>query len=241
MRTYLKVLLLASLLMLVAAGGVYAYAGYYNGPLFRDLPASQAGPDRPAIVIFSGDMGNRIGMSPKIAGRLNRRGYAVVTVNSLTFYSRRRDAEDSMHLIMTAMIRAMRLGHTERVVLVGQSFGADMLHAGLARLPAPDRRPVRAAVLVVPGDDIVFRASPMELAGFETPDQTALSTAATLTWVPLTCIHGAREPDSLCPLLVMPNVRRVTLPGGHRLDFDDAALERAILPAVRGAAANRSE
>jgi type IV secretory pathway VirJ component len=128
----------------------------------------------------------------------------------------------------------MKLGKTDHVVLIGQSFGADMLHAGLAQFSPAARAPIRSVVLVVPGEDVIFRASPIELAGLEIPDQRAYPTASRLRWVPLTCIHGADEAGSLCPELRMPNVRRITLPGGHRLNLDDRALEAAILPAIRG-------
>lgn len=236
-----KWLLALMLAAFIAASATYLHAGYYNGPLFRDMPAANAGGARPAIVMLSGDMGNRTGMTPKIAARLHARGYAIVTVNSLTYFSSRRTAQDAAQLIRTAMARAMKLGETDRVVLIGQSFGADMLHAGLAQLSADARRPIRAVVLVVPGEDIIFRASPIELAGLEIPDQRAWPTASLLNWIPVTCIHGAEETDSLCPELRMPNVRRITLPGGHRLKSDDRALEAAILPAIGGAQPARSE
>jgi type IV secretory pathway VirJ component len=231
----------ALLVVLAGCAAVYGYAGYYNGPIFRDMPTALAGPAKPAIVMLSGDTGNRMGMTPKIAARLNHRGYTIVTVNSLTYFSSRRTAADAATLIETAMTRAMKVGKTDHVVLIGQSFGADMLHAGLARFTAAQRRPIRAVVLVVPGEDIVFRASPIELAGFEIPDQLAYPTASRLTWAPVTCIRGAAEPASLCPLLDMPNVRRVTLPGGHKLNSDVRALEAAIVAAIRRAEPARSE
>jgi len=233
MKKLLSVLLLAFAL----AAALYLYAGYYTGPLHRDLPVAHPDPAKPAIVILSGDMGNRLGMAPKIAARLNARGYAVVTVNSLTYFSPRRTPGEVTALIEATMTRAMRLGRTDRVVLIGQSFGADMIHAGLAEMPLAHRKPIRLVVLVVPGKDIVFRASPIELAGIETPDQHALRTASKLTWIPVICIRGADEDNSLCPELVMPNVWRIVLPGGHKLNSDDGALEAAILPAIQRAAA----
>ena len=230
----MKKLLLTLLLIVAAAAAFYVHLGYYNGPVFRDLPAADPDPERPAIVILSGDMGNTtIGMTPKIAAHLHRQGYTVVTANSLTYFSSRRTAGETTALIEQAMSRAQRLGKTRNVVLIGQSFGADMLHAGLAGMPAGMRTPIRAVILVVPEQDIVFRASPVELAGFETPDQLAYPTAARLTWVPVTCIQGQEETDSLCPELHMPNVRRIVLPGGHNLHRDDDTLAAAILPAIR--------
>ncbi|MBN8845618.1 MAG: type IV secretion system protein VirJ [Sphingomonadales bacterium] len=219
-------------IVLIGALAFYVHAGWYRHGVFHAMPAAGAGIDRPAIVMLSGDMGNRVGMTPKVAARLHARGYAVVTVNSLAFFSPRRTSTEAAALIADAMHRAEALGRTDKVVLIGQSFGADMLHAGLAELPVAERTPIRAVVLVVPGHDIIFRASPIELAGFETPDALALPTAARLGWTPVTCIWGAKETDSLCPELTLPNVRKVPLPGGHRLNFDDAALAAAILSAI---------
>ncbi|QNO26233.1 type IV secretion system protein VirJ [Sphingopyxis sp. OPL5] len=236
----MKKWLFALFLTFAIASAAYLHAGYYNGPLFHDMPAADTGPAKPAIVMLSGDMGNRVGMTPRIAVRLGARGYAIVTVNSLTYFSPRRTPEETAELIKTAMVRAMKLGKTDHVVLIGQSFGADMLHAGLARFSAAARQPIRSVVLIVPGEDIIFRASPIELAGLETPDQRAYPTASRLRWVPVTCIHGADEAGSLCPELQLPNVRRITLPGGHKLNSDARALEAAILPAIRGAQSARS-
>lgn len=237
----MKKWLFALILLLAVAAAAYLHAGYYNGQLFHDMPTANAGPAKPAIAMLSGDMGNRVGNTPRIAARLNALGYAVVTVNSLTYFSPRRTPGEAAELIKTAMVRAMKLGKTDHVVLIGQSFGADMLHAGLAQFSAADRSPIRSVVLIVPGEDIIFRASPIELAGLEIPDQRAYPTASRLRWVPVTCIHGADEAGSLCPELQMPNVRRITLPGGHELNSDYRAIEAAIWPAVRPAHTARSE
>lgn len=233
--------ILPPLLALAALALFYVHAGYYHGPLFRDLPSAAAGPGRPAIVMLSGDMGSKVGMTPRISARLNAQGYAVVTVNSLTYFSPRRTPHEAAELIETAMARAMVLGRTDHLVLIGQSFGADMLHAGLDALPAAKRAPIRAVVLIVPGHDIIFRASPIELAGVEIPDQLAYPTASRLTWAPVTCIWGTEERDSLCPELDMANVRKAELPGGHQLRWDDERLAATILPVIRGAQPARSE
>jgi type IV secretory pathway VirJ component len=130
--------------------------------------------------------------------------------------------------VRTALARA----HADRVVLIGQSFGADMLHVGLTGLPADLRARVQLVALVVPTDTVYYQASPAEMLTFSDPDAAALPTARQLTWIRALCVQGAEEKDSLCPRLTQPNMRRVALPGGHYLNYDSDALYRVLHQAV---------
>ena len=58
----------------------------------------------------------------------------------------------------------------DRLVVIGQSYGADILAAALPALPSDLRAHVAAVILVVPGRDIFFRADPSGLAYRGTPD-----------------------------------------------------------------------
>jgi type IV secretory pathway VirJ component len=95
---------------------------------------------------------------------------------------------------------------------------------------------VLLAVLVVPPDTTMYRASPAEIFDFGQRGIPAAPRARRLTDVPLLCVQGAQEDDSLCPALTMPNVTRVALPGGHMLNFDPDRLYAAIAPELRRAA-----
>lgn len=232
---------LAAVLAAVALvlGGL-GYLGYFGGPVFMLVPAAgerRAAVPHVAAVLLSGDAGFKVGMGPRIAARLAADGMPVVGVNSLTYFRTRRSPAENEALIDDAMHRALALPEIDTVVLIGQSFGADMLQAGLPRLPEAARRHVLLVALIVPGDTVDFRASPDELLNFEKADVPALPTARQLTWVPTLCIHGESESGSLCPLLRQPNVSRVTLPGGHMLNRDVDAVYAVLLRAIRDSAA----
>jgi type IV secretory pathway VirJ component len=62
------------------------------------------------------------------------------------------------------------------------------------------------------------------------------TTGNRLTWAPLTCIYGVEEIDSLCPLLKVPNARKVGMPGGHNIRHDADGLLAHVLAAIRGVA-----
>lgn len=219
-------------LILALAAGWLAYIGALGGPLYLDLPARGVPhPSRPdvAAVIFSGDMGFRIGMTPKISAAISDMGIPVTAVSSLEYFRTRRSPAEVRAYIAAAMDHATRTTGARRLILVGQSYGADMLHVGLSTLPEAQRDRIIFVVMVVPTDTIYFQIGPGELTEWARPDAHALPTARMLTWVPVLCIHGIEERDSLCPKLTQPGVRRITLPGGHPLDHDSATLSATLV------------
>ncbi|AHE53137.1 AcvB/VirJ family lysyl-phosphatidylglycerol hydrolase [Sphingomonas sanxanigenens] len=225
--------LMVVLALLVAAAGGFAgwlaHIGYFGGPVFFEIPAKPGTSAQGAVaVLLSGDLGFRIGMGPRIADRLAADGIPVIGVSSLAYFRTQRTPADAQALLAKAARRALAFGHGDRLILIGQSFGADMLHVGLTRLPADLRGKVQMVALVVPTDTVFFRASPGELFNWARPDAAALPTARALTWVPTVCIRGVDEADSLCPALTQPNVRGVALPGGHALHHDIDALYAAL-------------
>jgi type IV secretory pathway VirJ component len=226
--------LIVSLIM-AALAVVIAYAAH---PLFTDL-----GPEQPtsntAVVIVSGDMGFHTGLSPALAQRVADKGLHVVGVNSLRFAWRSQNPETISNLLQVAIIRALHNGKARKIVLVGQSYGADLVHVGAALLPDAIRRKIAGVILVVPTSDIYYRISPSEYFGWGTPDAQAIDTARQLDWVPLTCIYGREEPDSICPLMRAQNVRRIPLPGDHYLQHDPDLLFRAAWPVIRAAGLQR--
>lgn len=224
----------------LAALLAYGFAGWFGGSPFSSLGPAVARPGQPAVVILSGDMGFGWGMSAKIARRLADDGLPVIRVNSLAYFSTPRDPAATGALVGDAVERALRRAPSHRVVVIGQSFGADMLHVGLSRMAPALRVHVAAVVLVVPGAEIIFHASLPELFELEPADVPAQPTADRLDWVRVTCVYGAEEPASLCPRLTMPNVRRVTLPGGHRLNFATDRLYRVIRRAIDAAGITHS-
>lgn len=211
------------------------YLGYFGGAIFVPVTASQpARGERAGLVavVLSGDMGFEVGMGPKLAARLAHDGIPVIGVNSLVYFRQKRSAGEAAGLIREAVDRALGRSTVKagrRVILIGQSFGADMINVASPMLPRRTRGEILLTALVVPTDTINFRASPEELFNWEAPDASALPTGRALGWVPTLCIYGREETDSLCPHLRQPGVHRIALPGGHALHGDaDAVYARLI-------------
>ncbi|UYY78264.1 virulence factor [Sphingomonas sp. R1] len=220
--------------LLLAAGtlGLYWSAGFLDRDPVHLYGMPERGGTAPVAAVFlSGDMGIRYGMGSYVVESLSGAGVPVYAIASSTMFARRRSAADVQALLPDAIRETLRRSGARKVVVIGQSFGADMARVGMARLPADLRARVAALVLVVPGTSAYFRADPLGLAYIGTPDADAAA-ARTLTWLPVTCIRGADEADSLCPSLLAPNVRRITLPGGHFLRMDHDLLVRTVFAAL---------
>lgn len=209
------------------------WLGYLGGDAYHLVPAAgHARPPATAAVLLSGDMGTRVGMAPRLARRLANDGIPVLEVNSLTLFARRRTPAEVDTIIADAARRALAASGAAQLLLIGQSFGADMLQLGASRLPPELRRRVRLIALIVPGDTVQFRASPSEIFDFGEATHAALATAQQLDWAPLVCIYGVAERRSLCPRLALANAKVVALPGGHLMDRNVDRLYAALWSAI---------
>jgi type IV secretory pathway VirJ component len=219
---------LAVALCLMALLGYFTWLGYFARDPFVTIMPEKRAPAGIAAIVMSGDMGFKVGMGRQIARRLSDDGIPVIGVNSLTYFRSRRTATEATALVEDVIRRASALTHSHRVILIGQSFGADMLHVGLAGLPPAYRARVAMVALVVPGATVEYRASPGEMFTFLMREDNALPTGRALNGFPVLCIFGEQERSSLCPLLWQRNVHAVALPGGHPLHYDADAVYREI-------------
>lgn len=229
--------LAGSLVGSIAAAALWlGHIGAFGGQLYFDLPAKHEtalARHDVAVVIFSGDMGFKVGMGPRMAAQLTEGGLPVTGVSSLVYFRTRRSPAEARDFILDAMRHARAMTGAKRLILIGQSYGADMLHVGLATLPPAERRRIALVEMVVPTDTVYFRISPAELFEWTASDAPALSTASKLDWVPVLCVRGAEETNSLCPMLKQPNVHEVVLPGGHALHWDSDLLGPVLLGEIR--------
>jgi type IV secretory pathway VirJ component len=224
---------IAAGLALVAGAAIFLLAA--GGFLNRDPHQlfAAAGPRAGVSALyFSGDMGLRFGMGPATSRALAAHGVDVLGVNSSTLFRVHRTRAQTAAIVAQTVADALRRLGRDQLVLIGQSFGADILQTGLVDLPPALRRHVRAVVLVVPGRDVFFRADPIGLAYRGTPDSDGAQTIRALRWTPVTCIYGTRESDSACPAVRGTGATVIAMPGGHFLGRDSAGLTSHVLAAI---------
>lgn len=136
----------------IAAVSVTAYSGYFGGDVFVPVAANrspQDGRDRFSAIFLSGDIGIRLGMGPGITQGLAAAGIPVAAVNSAAFFNQRRTPAEVTALIAAAIEHALTRDNADRVVLIGHSYGADMLQVGYHGLAPQLRAKVAMVGLIV--------------------------------------------------------------------------------------------
>ena len=216
--------------------GWAALGGYFARNPVVVFPAS--GSNDTAALYLSGDAGLHFGMSPTITRALASHGLPVIAINSPTIFRTYQTRREIGSIVARAVRDALARTRAAKLILVAQSYGADVLQTGLAGLPGDLRPRVVSLILVVPGREVFFRSDPSGLLYYTKPDGDGADTARMLRWLPVTCIYGQRETDSLYPVLDQANIRRIAMPGDHFLNHDPNAVVAQILAAVERTAPN---
>jgi type IV secretory pathway VirJ component len=182
-------------------------------------------------IIMSGD-GGWAGLDQDVAAALSAKGIPVVGLDSLRYFWTAR-TPDGLASDTDRMIRYY-LAHfgKQRVLLIGYSQGADVLPFAVNRLPADTHARVTLAAVMGMSDHALFE---FHLSSWISDSKSGPATMPEITrisGIPVLCIYGADESDSLCPQLDPKKFIIVKLKGGHHFDGDYANLARQILAAA---------
>jgi len=190
-----------------------------------------AAPPDVFAIIMSGD-GGWAGLDQDVAAALSARGIPVVGLDSLRYYWTARTPEGLA--ADTDRIIRYYLAHfaKQRVLLIGYSQGADVLPFAVNRLPDATRTRIALAAVMGMSEHALFE---FHVSGWISDDNSGPATLPEITrisGVPVLCIYGEDESDSLCPKLDPKRFSIVKLKGGHHFDGDYAGLARQILAAA---------
>jgi type IV secretory pathway VirJ component len=202
-----------------------------------DLPLVEVPAPKPTqdafAILYSGDGGWR-DLDRSLADVLASKGMSVVGVDVLRYYWRRK-APDQAARDLARIIRhyEQRWGRRQ-VVLIGFSFGADVLPFLINRLPADVRADLRLTTLLSPERATAFEVQPSGWLGKQDdatnliePELQQLSTNR------LQCVYGEDEAaDSLCTTATAASHQIIKKAGGHHFDHNYGELADSIIAAA---------
>jgi type IV secretory pathway VirJ component len=198
-----------------------------------EVPAKSDG--RGALVVWlTGDGG--FGVTDKgVSARLAARGYPVAVLNSLHYFWRPKTPE----IAAQDLARMLRYYETawkkDRFVLIGYSFGADVLPFLVNRLPADLAGRVASIVLLGPSHTAHFEFHVTDWLGSfkRKSDRPVLPEVERLRGRSILAFYGVDEKDTIGPDLAKGLARVVPLRGGHRIGANYESVADSILAGLR--------
>jgi type IV secretory pathway VirJ component len=183
-------------------------------------------------IMLSGD-GGWAGLDKDVAGALAANGIPVVGLDSLRYFWSARSPE-GLAADLDRMIGyyLTQLGK-QRVVLIGYSQGADVLPFAVNRLKLEVRSHVALVAIMGMSEHALFEFHVASWISDNNSGPATLPEVDKINGVPVLCIYGEDESDSLCPKLDPHKFSIVKLKGGHHFDGNYEGLARTILASAR--------
>ena len=197
-----------------------------------EVPAQPGTPPAEYFAILMSGDGGWAGLDQDIAAALSAKGIPVVGWDSLRYYWTARTPE-SVAADTDRMIRyyLSRFGK-KRVLLIGYSQGADVLPFAVNRLPEATRSRVALAAILGMSEHALFVFHVSSWVSDDASGPATLPEVNRMTGMPVLCIYGEDEHDSLCPKLDAQKFIVVKVKGGHHFDGNYAGLAQQILSAA---------
>jgi type IV secretory pathway VirJ component len=201
-----------------------------------DLPVTEvpaAGHSDEFALLMTGD-GGWAGLDQELAARLTMNGVPTVGLNSLKYFWTRRTPAETAHDVARVVSHYLAAWNKQRVLLIGYSFGADVLPFVVNRLPPELRARVASVSLLGIDSNASFEVSISDWVGSGDGGPATRPEVASLSHTPVLCIYGEGESDSICPELpASAQLAREQVGKGHHFSGDYATLADRILAFAR--------
>jgi len=196
-------------------------------PAIAPVAAPGGTPGRMAVLL-SGDGGWRAS-DRRLSAELAARGVLVVGWSSLRYFLHRRSPEEGARDLEAVLRHYLAAWHRDEAVVIGYSFGADVVPFFVNRLPDDLRSRIPLVALIGPDHRAEFKLHPADFLGHDAEDSRAvLPEIQRLRDRPILCSYGDGEAGSLCAELAPDVARVLSRPGGHRIAHSSAAVARHI-------------
>lgn len=198
-----------------------------------EVPATGSGTNVMGIII-TGDGG--WGVTDRgIARSLAAKGIPVAGLNSLHYFWKRKTPEQTAADLNRILQHYSSLWNRTEVVVIGYSFGADVLPFMLNRIPRESLQKVKVISFLGLSSTADFE---FNLTGWlanrkRSTSQMVRPEVEKLRGRKILCFYGTEDDDALCRQLDQGLVKVIPIPGGHRFGRDYQPIVDAILQEVQ--------
>jgi len=179
-----------------------------------EVPAVNPAGRETLAVLLTGD-GGWAEIDKRIAAGLTEAGVPVVGWSSLEYYWTPRTPDGAAEDLARIINHYTSAWQKDRVLVVGYSFGADVAPFLVNRLPSPAKAHVAAVAMLGPSDTAAFEFHFGDWFGGGDDARYPTIPEIQRLSIPVTCVSGDDEPDSVCRVVKGAQVRSLSLGQGH--------------------------
>ena len=205
-----------------------------------EVPANGRGNTDAMVVLLTGD-GGWADLDKHVAAGLSAHGIPVVAWSSLEYYWTPRTPEAAAADLGRILDHYTTAWRRSRVFIVGYSFGADVAPFLVNRLPASARARIAGLALLGPSDTASFEFHVSNWLVGRADARYPTRPEVERTLLPVTCVFGTDELDSVCRTINAAHIRAASVGKGHHFGGEYAQLVELILRQIAPAPADRRD
>ena len=187
-----------------------------EGEFSHYVYSSQNKTSNTIIMILSGD-GGWMEFNDALAQHFSKAGYNTLGINSRNYFWQRRTPQETTNFLVGVLKKYQLIWKNKEVVLIGYSFGADVIPFIYNRLPKKNQRQVKAIHLLSPFKTTDFRVKVSDLINLADDNKTfSVEQELIKIKIPIICFYGEEETSKPLENLKMKNLLHKKLKGGHK-------------------------
>lgn len=211
-------------------------AGDTDNPLGLPIKVLETNPVMDTMaVIYSGDGGWR-DLDEEVGGALQKQCIPVIGVDALRYFWKEKQPQEVASDLGRIIDTYRKQWKVRNVVLIGYSFGADIIPATYNLLPERAKSHVVQLSLLGLSTEVDFEISVQGWLGVagEGKGGKTVDDIAKIDPKLVQCVYGTEEEDEdPCPSLKAKGVETIAIEGGHHFDEDYEALAKRIVTSLK--------
>ncbi len=196
-----------------------------------ELPVKEWGShaQNPFVLYISGDGGfNRFSLD--LCNVLHSSGYSVTAVDAKSYFWHKKTPEQSALDIGMYLKKEFNGRQNQDLVLVGYSFGADVLPFIIQKLPSSLRIKIRSTILISPSATTDFEIHMTDIFGYAAKRNMDVPAEINkLTDEKIVTIFGDDESDFPVSRIRINKYTNLVLPGGHHFNGETDILAHTLI------------
>lgn len=185
--------------------------------------------DKPLIFYLSGDGGlNKF--SNSLCNGISKKGYEVIEFNSKSYFWDKKTPQQTAVDVNNYLVKKISGRKNQQIVMIGYSFGADVLPFILTRLPKDVHDKILASFLMASSGSTDFEIHWADIFGGNSKrDMDVVSEVNKLVDDKIIIISSSDDRHLEANKITLKRYTHEILPGGHHFDGDTDEIVKVIL------------